>query len=79
VKVARTVRRGAVGKVPLDGNSLAAYPTLRFGEFRMRSHKLFKSIFSISLGLIAILMILCKKNNTEYGRIRLERIELFKV
>jgi hypothetical protein len=45
----------------------------------MRSHKLFKSIFSISLGLIAILMILCKKNNTEYGRIHLERIELFKV
>jgi hypothetical protein len=27
VKVARPVRGRAVGKVPLDGNSLAAYPT----------------------------------------------------
>ncbi len=27
VNVGCTVRRGAVGKVPLDGNSLAAYPT----------------------------------------------------
>ncbi len=27
VKAGSTVRRGVVGKVPLDGNSLATYPT----------------------------------------------------
>lgn len=28
-KLASTVRRGAFGKVPLDGNSLGVYPTIK--------------------------------------------------
>ena len=42
VKVARTVRRGAVGKVP-KGNSLAAYPTLEGSktvESRFSRHRI---------------------------------------
>ena len=33
-KLASTVRRGTFGKVPLDGNSLGVYPTIKVWWFR---------------------------------------------